>query len=316
LPEWRKNLFWNINLDPVAKALGYKEGFVLSLPKPFLMGQIYGTTVERALDHATGRDPNGWRKAAQGLLNAPSEIAETPLNIAGLKPLIEATTNYDFYRGRDIVPDRMKNLPKEQQFDMMTSETAKMLGKGLGMSPIMIDHALRGYFATAGKFGTDAIDWGMTKLGLAEVPPAPEKSLMELPVLNRFTGSPYAANAFVERFYKAADEMEGLLGTFNKQTDQMTSANQKKWWEKHGPDVQFFQRTTNYQTRGTAAGDVRKAQRALSEIGKAMKDIQADKNMAPGVKRERMIELSKQRNATAEKAFRELFPEPFRRKHY
>ncbi|WP_395735064.1 hypothetical protein, partial [Prosthecobacter sp.] len=42
LPEWRKNLFWNVNLGPVAQALG-REKFILSLPKPFLMGAIYGT---------------------------------------------------------------------------------------------------------------------------------------------------------------------------------------------------------------------------------------------------------------------------------
>lgn len=318
LPEWRKNMFWNINMGPVARALG-RESFVLSIPKPFLMGAIYGTSVERALDYATDRDPNGMRKAMKNLMaNGPDGLnpVEMAMSVAGLKPLIEATTNYNLFQKREVVPERMKFLPKEQQYDIHTSEVAKMVGKFTGQSPMVVDHLLRGYFATAGKFGTDAVDYGMAKLGAADVPPAPAKDLMEAPILNRFSGSPYAANAFVDRFYKATQEMEGKLAVWNKQAEQMTEPAQKAWWEKNGAELQHFLRTVNYDTGLTGAGQVRKAMEAMSDMNKAMKEVQASRVMSPEEKRQRMMRLSLMRNEVAENAFKQLFPEPVRKRHY
>jgi hypothetical protein len=318
LPEWRKNLFWNINLAPVSRALG-RESFILSIPKPFLMGAIYGTSVERGLDYATGRDPNGARKAMKNLFaQGPDGLnpVEMLMSIAGFKPLIEATTNYNLFQDRPVVPEQMKFLPKPQQYDIHTSETAKMVGQFTGQSPMVIDHLIRGYFATAGKFGTDAVDMGMAKLGAAEVPPAPTKDLMEFPILNRFSGSPYAANAFVDRFYKAARDMEGKMAVFNKQTDQMTSDDQKRWWAANGKELMHYQRTVNYETGRTGAGDVRQVMEVMGEMNKAMKEVQASRVISPDEKRQRLMRLSLMRNEAAERGFKTLFPEPVRKRHY
>jgi len=318
LPEWRKNLFWNINMGPVSRALG-RESFILSIPKPFLMGAIYGTSVERALDYATGRDPNGARKAMKNLMaQGPDGLnpVEMVMSIAGFKPLIEATTNYNLWQDRPVVPEQMTNLPKPQQYDLHTSEVAKMVGRFTGQSPMVIDHLIRGYFATAGKFGTDAVDMGMAQLGAADVPPAPTKDLMELPILNRFSGSPYAANAFVDRFYKATRDMEGKMAVFNKQTDQMTTEDQKRWWEANGKELMHYQRTVDHTTGRTGAGDVRKVMEAMSEMNRAMKEVQASRRMNPEEKRQRLMRLARMRNEVAEQGFKTLFPEPVRKRHY
>lgn len=317
LPEWRKNLAWNINLKPLAAALGMPEaGFILSLPKPFLLGAIYGTSVERLLDYATGRDPNGARKAAENILANTLNPFEVVTGVAGMRPLIEAETNKSLFTGMEIVPKAYQNLPPEQQYSVLTSETAKAVGRWTGQSPMMIDHLIRGYFATAGRFGTDAIDYGMAKLGLADVPPPPRKGWMELPVLNRFSGSPYQANAFVTRFYNVVNEMEGKLAVFNKQAPQMTTAEQQKWWQANKEEMGWYLRVVNGATGLTGAGEVRKARAALSEINGAMKNIQASREMTGGDKRARLLELARQRNEMAERAFKALFPVDVQRRHY
>jgi hypothetical protein len=238
------------------------------------------------------------------------------MSIAGFKPLIEATTNYNLWQDRPVVPEQMTNLPKPQQYDLHTSEVAKMVGRFTGQSPMVIDHLIRGYFATAGKFGTDAIDMGMAQLGAADVPPAPTKDLMELPILNRFSGSPYAANAFVDRFYKATRDMEGKMAVFNKQTDQMTTDDQKRWWEANGKELMHYQRTVDHTTGRTGAGDVRKVMEAMSEMNKAMKEVQASRVMNSDEKRQRLMRLALMRNEVAEQGFKTLFPEPVRKRHY
>lgn len=317
LPEMRKNLFWNINLKPLAAAMGMPEkGFILSIPKPFLLGAMYGTSVERALDHATGRDPNGARKAAKNILSNTLNPFDVMMSIGGIRPVIEATTGHDLFMKRDIVPTSMQHLPAEQQYSTGTSETAKMIGKFTGQSPMMIDHLLRGYFATAARFGTDAIDYGMAKMALTDVPMPATKGVMELPILNRFAGSPYAANAFVERFYKASGDMEGKLAVLNKQTDQMSTTEQQKWWQGNKAELSHYLRTVDYQTNRTGAGDIRKVQARLGEMTGAMKDIQASRVLTSDAKRDKMIELTRQRNELAEKGFKELFPAEVRKRHY
>jgi len=317
LPDYRKNLFWNINLKPMAAALGMPEaGFILSIPKPFLLGAIYGTSVERALDYATGRDPNGARKAVKNLLANTMNPFDVMMSIGGIRPIIEATTNYSLFTGRDIVPEAYTHLPKEQQYSVLTSQTARMLGRFTGQSPMMIDHLLRGYFATAGQFGADAIDYGMAKLALTDVPPPPRKGMMELPILNRFAASPYAANAYVSRFYDASSDMEGKLAVFNKQAEQMTSSEQQKWFAANREELGHYLRIVDSQTGRTGAGDIRAAQRTLSELNAARQDIQASRVLTPEVKRARMIELTTQRNGVAENAYNQLFPAEVRKRHY
>lgn len=317
LPEIRKNLFWNINLKPMATAMGMPEkGFILSIPKPFLLGAVYGTSVERALDYATGRDPNGARKAAKNILANTLNPFDVMMSISGIRPVIEATTGHDLFMNRPIVPESMQHLPAPQQYSIGTSETAKMMGKFTGHSPMMIDHLLRGYFATAARFGTDAIDYGMAKMALTDVPMPATKGMMELPILNRFAGSPYAANAFVERFYKASKDMEGKLAVLNKQTDQMSTTEQQRWWKQNQAELSHYLRTVDYQTNRTGAGDIRKVQARLGEITGAMKDIQASRIMTADEKRDKMIELTRQRNELAEKGFKELFPAEVRKRHY
>jgi hypothetical protein len=283
------------------------------------MGAIYGTSVERALDYATERDPNGMRKALGNLFNqGPGDLnpAEMVMSIAGFKPMVEAMTNYNLWQKRPVVPEQMTHLPKPQQYDLHTSEVAKLMGRFTGQSPMVIDHLLRGYFSTAGRFGTDAIDMGMAKIGAAEVPPAPTKDLMELPIFNRFSGSPYGANAFVDRFYKAARDMEGKMAVFNRQTDQMTSADQQRWWKANGRELLHYQRTVNYQTGLTGAGEVRKMMEGMSEINRAMKEVQGSRVMSPDAKRQRLMTLGRMRNEVAERGFKTLFPEQVRKRHY
>lgn len=317
LPDYRKNLFWNINLKPLAAALGMPDaGFILSIPKPFLLGAIYGTSVEKALDYSTGRDPNGASKAAKNILANTINPFDVMMSVGGIRPIIEASTNQSLFTGMDIVPQGYQNLPQEQQYNVLTSQTARMLGRFTGQSPMMIDHLLRGYFATAGKFGTDVIDYGMAKMALADIPPPPREGMMELPILNRFAGSPYAANVFVSRFYEASKDMEGKLAVLNKQAEQMTSEEQQRWFAANRDELGHYLRTVDSSTGRTGAGDIRKAQASLSEINAAMKEIQASRVMKPELKRERMMELARIRNQAAEGAYKGLFPESVKRRHW
>lgn len=315
LPEWRKNTFWNFNIGPLARALG-RPGFILSIPKPFLMGQIYGTLVERSLDHATGRDPNGAKKAAQSILESTAFHGDvTDWIPTTVKPLVSLAFNRDTFRDMPIVPDEMANLPKPMQFNLTTSETAKAVGQATGQSPLVIDYLIQGYLAGLGKLGTDATDWVVTKLMSGARAPGPSKDLFEWQPMRSFAGTPYEANAFVTRFYDASGDMDGLMRTWNGQAALMTTDEQARFWKERGAEVLNYSQVVNGETKLTAAGEIRQVQKRLSELNKAMKYVHADKAMSPDEKRGRVIELSRARNETAEAGFR-LFPEAVRKRYY
>lgn len=66
-----------------------------------------------------------------------------------IKPGLEVLVNYDFFQGRPLIGEYQKRLEKERQFNESTSEISKMMGK-FGVSPIAVDHLMRGMFGSAG----------------------------------------------------------------------------------------------------------------------------------------------------------------------
>jgi hypothetical protein len=68
-----------------------------------------------------------------------------------VRPLLENMTNYDFYSARPVVGISQQGKAPMYQFTDNTSELAKTVGETLNLSPIQIDHTLRGYFGYMGQ---------------------------------------------------------------------------------------------------------------------------------------------------------------------
>lgn len=66
------------------------------------------------------------------------------------KPLVEIGINYDFYSGRPLIGHFEKMKETSRQFTDTTSELAKLFGSTGIMSPIAIDHLIRGMFGSVG----------------------------------------------------------------------------------------------------------------------------------------------------------------------
>jgi hypothetical protein len=66
------------------------------------------------------------------------------------KPIVEVGINYNFYSGRPLIGQFEKKKETELQFNNSTSEIAKLLGSTGLVSPIAVDHLMRGMFGSAG----------------------------------------------------------------------------------------------------------------------------------------------------------------------
>lgn len=152
-PLWLKNHFWLMSVD------GGKT--ILKLPKPFELGLLFGSMFERFMDYWLLKDPDAVKAWAEDFKKAtPLEIFSHPQQIAGpaISTAYEIKANYDAFRDTPIVKGYMQNLEPRAQYTASTSEFAKWLSKtypGKGMSPLMVDHFVRGAFGGVGKWGAE-----------------------------------------------------------------------------------------------------------------------------------------------------------------
>ena len=142
LMPYERNMFWNV---PVPKSV-CETGW-LRFPKPFGPGFLFGSLPERLADLAGGHDKSGKQmyEWAKGYLGSLVPGAMPPLIQAG----IEWGSGYSFFRERDIVPAREKELDPRDQYGPDTSSFAKWAGEKTGLSPRKIDNAGQNLFAGA-----------------------------------------------------------------------------------------------------------------------------------------------------------------------
>jgi len=160
LPQRERDTFWHL-------AFGQGPEDFIRIPKPFLEGALFGTTIERFAQFAWKQDPEAFRGHLDALAaeTLPVNVMD-PLRIPGdlsgpgISTLIEIATNHDFFRDRNIVPDYMRNdyrnpRPNWMESNEYTTATAKATARlarkvGLDWSPMVIDHVVNSLTATAG----------------------------------------------------------------------------------------------------------------------------------------------------------------------
>lgn len=147
LPEWRKLHYWNINV-------GGEQ--ILSIPKPFEAGVVFGSIPEMWLDRNPVGADEALKNAFLGYLDGPAAILS-----ATLLPSIEVAANYNFFTGRPITPEWIQRTRKpEDQATLYTTEVAKSLSQAINgvLTPTEIEHWLAGHTAGASTAAMRTID--------------------------------------------------------------------------------------------------------------------------------------------------------------
>lgn len=208
LPAWERNAYWHIPIP---------GGGYIKIVKPFELGQLFGTSVEMALDWLVKHDPTIVNRlpdkstATQMLLMAVPTI---------LLPPIEVAANYDFFRDRAIVNPYDTDLEPSLQYNRWTTETAKRLGKWLDLSPAKIETLIYGYTAGVGSGTLQGIDL---------LTPGSGSTLSSDPGHWPVVGSLYRAQVSSDAqsltdFYEARDRLNGVKGSLTRYRQQGQSA--------------------------------------------------------------------------------------------
>ncbi|MGI9251033.1 MAG: LPD38 domain-containing protein [Pseudohongiellaceae bacterium] len=147
LPEDIKDLNWVF-------FTGDQEDDYILMPKPFESGMLFGTIPERMFEFAEQENGKEFADALGWMMLQTFHMDMTP---QVFQPLVDLRTNKKF-TGAPIIPNYLKNVEPGEQYTYYTSEAVREAAQAMGVSPIKMEHLLRGYLGTLGTYGIGAAD--------------------------------------------------------------------------------------------------------------------------------------------------------------
>jgi uncharacterized membrane-anchored protein YhcB (DUF1043 family) len=182
---------------------------VIKIPKPPGIGKM-AIPVRKELERFyISEEGTEFQDFANALLEPTSGLDfGNPLNTVMpqiFKPAIEAQTNYKFFTGRQLVPDGLQYLPPEQQAYDYTSGTARKIGETLKISPIHVEHYIKGYLGAVGAQAMHHTDRMLAGAGVIPPEQVGGKGVIE-DLTGRFTKA--AGGEKRSRIYEAERALE------------------------------------------------------------------------------------------------------------
>jgi hypothetical protein len=152
IPQFQKDFFYCFKVG---------ENWV-RIPKDFTLGYMFGSVPERFLTWAyQNKKPEG-KDLAEMAMTLFGSVSPVNNPTDALPPIfrtaIEDIANYSFFRNQHIYPEYMNSLEPSLRANKFNSETSKLLGEKLNISPAKIDHTISSLLGTSGRYLTDAGD--------------------------------------------------------------------------------------------------------------------------------------------------------------
>jgi hypothetical protein len=147
--DWDRDNFWWFRIGDTA----------FRIPKPFEIGAL-GTIAERSVEYVVSNEMTGKRFGERMKAMVADTFALNPVPQA-FKPMVDLYANKDSFTGRAIESRSMEHLSKSERAGVNTSLVAKVGGKAAdvtGLSPVQIDHLIKGYFGWLGSHAAMTVD--------------------------------------------------------------------------------------------------------------------------------------------------------------
>lgn len=277
IPQFQKDFFYCFKVG---------ENWI-RIPKDFTLGYMFGSVPERFLTWAyQNKKPEG-KDLAEMAMTLFGSVSPVNNPTDALPPIfrtaIEDIANYSFFRNQHIYPEYMNSLEPSLRANKFNSETSKLLGEKLNISPAKIDHTINSLLGTSGRYLTDAGDLMINSVRKFNGEETSEKvkTLADAPFLRGFAlrdpigYQAVSTNEFFEN-YKTVSEKHATYNKYKK-TDREKAREYK---EKHSVELKAYKKLND-------------TKKQISEIGKQMDKIYSDKTMTSKEKQERLQPLAK-----------------------
>lgn len=210
VPRWQKDMFW----------IMFTDDHIFRIPKPPVLGQLFGSIPERALELYAADNPKAFKDLSDTMFQAvtPNYIPTFAL------PVIEQFANKSTFTGNPIVPSSMEGILPEYQYTDYTTESGKLLGKFAatlpGMrdsslsSPAVIENYIRAWSGQLGMYALKIADQALIKSGAVPDPVRPVSTLADIPVVKAFViRYPGSSAQSIQDFYDSYDKTQTRLNT-------------------------------------------------------------------------------------------------------
>jgi len=236
------------------------KGDWVRIPKPFELGVLFGSGVERAVTLAAKKS-----QAFRGYAKSVQEAITPSIMIQLFAPWLETWANRSMFYDRPIVGKSREDLPEELQYSATTTETAKLVGRLFKISPMKVDHIWRGYTGTVGANVLSGIEAVARSVGALPESKREARRWAEAPFINAFTAIPYKGSESLSRFYDVSEETAKKLAGAKAENKPYRDAD--------------------------IAMEFAKARRMLSTLWKDMENVRAS-DLPPVEKRDKMDALT------------------------
>ena len=247
------------------------------IPIPFEVGVLFKVIPERIAAYTFGDDTGKDLKDAL-YRNAMSTFAFNPIPQT-VKPIVETAFNFNTFTWRPIVGKGLEDAAPEYQVGPSTSNVAKQIGQALGLSPMKVDHVIKGYTGTIGMYGVDTIDMVLDQFNNS---PKPTKRFEQLPVIKRFALDK-EARGNVTQYYELKDAVDTTVRTMNLLEKTGESEEYVKYLKANIGTLAF----KDY------INDTEKTMKDLRDMRNAVRSSQ----MSGDEKRDALLEISKAESA-------------------
>jgi uncharacterized protein YdcH (DUF465 family) len=281
LPAWRKNLCWNIPT----------ENHVISIPKPFELGILFGSLPERIIDYLKESDPKVLKEwGASAWENGTPNLIPT-----ATVPILEMFFNKSFFTGLPIVNQTDQGLEKYEQYNSSTSEVAKRLGAAgkavtkEGFSPKVIDNTIYGLTGGLGRYAVQIADMGLT----GELSSKPSSGLRMVPGVRGLVTEPYANSESVNVYYDNKEVISKAYSTASKQyKSKHPGVTEKAWDSMVRNDALPTAELRRLHTINSSFNDV---DEKLKKLKAQESKIRDNENMSATAKQAAINQINKQR---------------------
>jgi hypothetical protein len=205
----------------------------LRIPIPFEMGLMFKVIPEMIFNTAAGDTKARDALDAFGKMLAMSQPIGLP---AGVKPLIELASNYNFYTDAPIISQREAGLTTDQQFRTNTTELAKLLGKTGLVSPVSVDHLIRGYTGGLGILLASMANYPLRPLVSPNATDKPAKALSEMPAIGSLF-QPADGRGIIDAAFKDVEEFRKAAGTYQDLLKSGNRADAAAFADKHAREI-------------------------------------------------------------------------------
>ena len=214
-----KNLRREVRDDNWVIPLG--GGYAAKIPIPFEVGMMFKAFPERLFDLAMGEDALSKKSLDEAITSMKRQLgtsANLPFFDAGfgiqlLKPVAEVYQNRNTFTNTDIIPYYQTKLEPALQQRASTNEVARQLGETFNISPIKIEHIVRGYTGTLGGYVLDVID--AVARGVTGTPITPP-NITQIPVINRLLVNADRSGGIQQQYYELRNDVDRAVQTLNK----------------------------------------------------------------------------------------------------